>query len=190
MSINYYKEIKEDYNSLRKYIEKSLIEINDLLSRCSNITYKTLSDQYEEIYNDSKEFVIEEDKIEENINKKELKSITQNNEFITVVDIKYLVKKARFKFSLSTEEEGNNKKLKVKTSIINQIKTGTIMFKIYSPFGNCGRDIQRVEVDFNNINYTTTINMDTRSNFINVTTITDINSYQKRRFCTFLFFIK
>ena len=142
MSINYYKEIKEDYNSLRKYIEKSLIEINDLLSRCSNITYKTLSDQYEEIYNDSKEFVIEEDKIEENINKKELKSITQNNEFITVVDIKYLVKKARFKFSLSTEEEGNNKKLKVKASIINQIKPGTIMFKIYSPFGICGRDIQ------------------------------------------------
>ena len=49
------------------------------------------------------------------------------------------------------------------------------MFKIYSPFGNCGRDIQRVEVDFNNINYTTTINMDTRSNFINVTTITDFD---------------
>ena len=36
-------------------------------------------------------------------------------------------------------------------------------------------EIFKVEVDFNKINYTTTINMDTRSNFINVTTITDFD---------------
>ena len=80
----------------------------------------------------------------ENINKIEHKSITQNKELITDVVIKYLVKKVRFKFSVSTEEEGNNKKLKVKASIINQIKPQIIKFEIYSIFGTCGRNIQTV----------------------------------------------
>ena len=178
LSINYYKEIKDNYNSFRKYIEKSLIEINDLISRCVNITYKTLADKYEEISNDSEEFDIEQDKIEENINKIEYTSISQNSEYKTVIDIKYLVKKVRFKYPVSTEEEGNNKMPKFKASIINQIKPQKINLEINSPFGYCGRNTQRVEVEFNKVNYTTIINIDTRSTLINITTITDFDDYQ------------
>jgi len=178
LSINYYKEIKENYNSIRKYIEKSLIEINNLLSRCANITYKTLADKYEKISNDSEKIDVEENKIEENIDKIEHYLISQNLEYITNININYLVKKARFKFSVSIEEERHIKKQKVKASIINEIKPQKINFEIYSPFGYCGRNIRRVEVEFNKVNYTTIINMDTRSTIINITTITDFDDYQ------------
>ena len=178
LSINYYNDIKGNYNSLRKYIEESLNEINDLLNVCANITYKTFADKYEEISNDSEAIDKEQDKIEENINKIEHSSISQNSEYITVADITSIIKKARFKFSLSTEEEGNIKKPKVKASVINQMRPKSINFEIYSPFGTCGRNIQKVDVEFNNVTYSTDLNMDTKSTLINVTTVTDFETYQ------------
>ena len=178
LSINYYNDIKGNYNSLRKYIEESLNEINNLLNVCANITYKTFADKYEEISNDSEAIDKEQDKIDENINKIEHSSISQNLEYITVADITSIIKKARFKFSLSTEEEGNIKKPKVKASVINQMRPKSINFEIYSPFGNCGRNIQKVEVEFNNVSYSTNLNMDTKSTLINVTTVTDFETYQ------------
>ena len=105
-------------------------------------------------------------------------SIYENSEYITVADITSIIKKARFKFSLSTEEEGNIKKPKVKASVINQMRPKSINFEIYSPFGTCGRNIQKVDVEFNNVTYSTDLNMDTKSTLINVTTVTDFETYQ------------
>ena len=183
LTIDYYNEIKLNYNKLRKYIEESLNEIYYLLNRSANITYKTFEDKFEEISNDCESFDKEYDEIEKNVNTIERTSIghtlfSEISEYTIVADIEAIIKKARFKFSLSTEIEGNIEKPKVKASVINQIRPQKINFEIYSPFGFCGRDIQRVEVEFNNVNYTTNLNMDTKSKLINMTTITDFDIYQ------------
>ena len=178
LTIDYYNEIKLNYNKLRKYIEESLNEIYYLLNRSANITYKTFEDKFEEISNNCESIDKEYDEIK-NINTIKHTSIghtlfSEISEYTIVADIEAIIKKARFKFSLSTEVEGNIKKSKGYESN----KTSKNNFEIYSPFGFCGRDIQRVEVEFNNVNYTTNLNMDTKLKLINMTTITDFDIYQ------------
>ena len=72
---------------------------------------------------------------------------------------------------------GDIKKPKVEASVTNQIRPDSAKFEIYSPFGTCGRNIQRIDVKFNDVNYTTKIYFDTNSTLINVSTITDFEAY-------------
>ena len=46
-SLNYYIEIKKSFKSLRKYIEDSIDEIDNLLNKCANSTYKAFANKYE-----------------------------------------------------------------------------------------------------------------------------------------------
>ena len=178
ISLNYYLEIKESFYSLRKYIEDNLKEIYNSLNLCANSTYKIFATKYEEISNSSEAIDAQQDKIEEEINNIKKTSISQNTEYNTEAKIKSLFMKARFIFSLLTEEEGNIKKPKVKASVINQIRPKSIVFEISNSFGTCGKNIQKVEVQFNNVSYITDLNFDTKSTLINVTTKTDFDSYK------------
>ena len=51
-SLNYYEEIKNHFDSLKEYIEKSPYEIDDSLNKCANVTYDTFANKYEEISED------------------------------------------------------------------------------------------------------------------------------------------
>ena len=178
IGLNYYSEIKESFNSLKKFIVDSLNDIDSSLIECANSTYKTFDLKYEQISNDSEAIDKEIDTNIDEINDIEHKSVSSNTEYITTTKIESLIKKARFKFSLITDEDGDIKRPKVKASVINQIRPKSLTFEISSPFGACGKNIQRIEIDFNNVNYTTDLNFDTQSTLINVTTITDFDSYQ------------
>ena len=176
-SLNYYIEIKKSFKSLRKYIEDSIDEINNLLNKCANSTYKTFANKYEEIQKKAESIDKQQNDTQEDINKISHTSISQNTEYITDFDISTLIKKARFTFSLKTEGNGDIKKPKVEASVTNQIRPDSAKFEIYSPFGTCGRNIQRIDVKFNDVNYTTKIYFDTNSTLINVSTITDFEAY-------------
>lgn len=176
-SLNYYIEIKNKFKSLREYIENSINEIDNLLNKCANSTYKEFANQYEAISNDAESIDKEQNNKEEDINTISHTSITQNTEYITEVDISSIIKKAKFKFSLKTEGNGDIKRPKVEASVTNQMRPDSVTFKIYSPFGTCGKNIQEIKVNFNNVNYTTKIHFDTNSTIINVSTIGDFDAY-------------
>ena len=178
IGLNYYSEIKESFNSLKKFIVDSLNDIYSSLNECANSTYKTFDLKYEQISNDSEAIDKEIDSNIDEINDIKHISVSSNTEYTTMTKIESLIKKARFKFSLITEEDGDIKRPKVKASVINQIRPKGLTFEISSPFGTCGKNIQRIEIDFNNVNYTTDLNFDTQSTLINVTTMTDFDSYQ------------
>ena len=180
IGLNYNLQIKESFNSLKKYIENSLNEIYNSLNICANSTYKAFAKKYEEIANDSESIDEEQDTIQENINSITKTSISQNTEFTTVAKIQSLIKKARFKFSLSQEGEGDIKIPKVNAAVINQIRPKSVVFEISSPIGVCGKNIQRIEVEFNNVTLISDLKFDTKSTLINVTTLTDYDSYKYR----------
>ena len=179
LSRNYYNEIKDIFNLFRNQAENSLIEIDDLLNECANVTYKTFADKYEEI---SKEAEPIDKQINETENEVPLKthfSSSQNNEYYTEANIIALIKKARFKFSVILDgEDGKVKKPKVLAIVSNEIKPKQVKFKISNSFGECGENYQTVDVKFNKVNYTIVLSFDTQSNLMNVKTITDFDEYK------------
>ena len=176
-SYNYYKDVNESFTSLRKYIEDSLKEIDNLINKCANITYNTFEDKYEEISNDCDSIDKELNDLDETKYTMNKTSISENTEYNITADITALRKKAKFKFSLKTEKEYKIKKAKVQAGIESGIKPENIKFEISSPFGTCGKNYYKVEVDFGNVNYTTNLDFDTQSTVINVTTITNFQQY-------------
>ena len=69
---------------------------------------------------------------------------------------------------------------KIEASVENQIRPKNAIFTISSPFGTCGENIIKVEVKFNDVNYTTNLNFDAQSSVINVTNIANFESYNYR----------
>ena len=49
ISQEYYLSINESYFNLKNYLNKSLIDLNTLLNKCAEITYKTFNNEYESI---------------------------------------------------------------------------------------------------------------------------------------------
>ena len=176
-SQNYYDEIENYFNSLKKYIEESLNEIDDLLNQCANVTFKTFANKYEEISKDAESIDKQYD------NKVNLEPIThissfQNGEFNTTAEISNLKRKARFKFELITEGEGRVKKPKIRAIVNNQIRPENVILKISSKIGSCGEEYNLININFNNVTYSTYLNFDTKSTLINVTTISDFESFK------------
>ena len=177
-SSNYYNEIKDNFTSLINYTKLSLEEIDNLLNKCANITYKTFEDKYDEI---AKEAESIDNPM--NIDDKKIPIIThisshQNFEYKIEVNIKTLIKKARFKFSVILDEEDGVKQPKILAIVNNEIKPEDIQFKISSFFGNCGEEFEIIEPEFNKINYTIILNFDTKTTLVKVTTITDFDKYK------------
>jgi hypothetical protein len=183
---NYYNDMNETFNSVEKNIKHSINKFDDLLKKCANITYLVFIKKYEEISNES-QFIDNEQFYEEEEEKKiTWVSISQNNNYTTDVYITSLIHKARFKFALEFEEDGEIKKPKILASIINESKPKKITFDIYSGYGTCGKFGQEINVEFNNVNFTTNIDFNTESTKINATVIAKIDQYKysKQRYET------
>ena len=176
MSLNYYQNIAESYNSLKSYIEESLIDINNLLNQCVNITYETIEKEFEKLSSKYNDFSINETKLED---EKTISEITksQNTQFTTEAKFENIENKVKFEFSYKSEGEGQIKNRKIFVGINNHIKPEKVTFDIINKFDDCSKEYQTVEVEFNNINYTTNLIFDTKSNLVNLTQLSDFDSF-------------
>ena len=175
-SIKYYEDIDEIISSLKSYIEDSLIEINRLLNECINITYKTFENKYEEISNQVESFEKNYDDLKDT-QEIEQTTISEFTEIKTKAKLDRIKKKAKFKFSFITEQEGNLKRPRIEAFVNNSIAPDTVDLKISKLFGNCGEEYEKIIINFNDINYSIKLQFDTKSPLINVTTITDFDKY-------------
>ncbi len=98
---------------------------------------------------------------------------------ITIVNytISNMIKNIKIKYDLEFENV-QIKKYKIKASIINQIKPKTINFDFIRTMNGCGKIIEAVEVEFNDVNYTMNVDFNTQSKETNLTAITNSQSYQ------------
>ena len=179
LSSNYYNEIKDIFDSFRNHTKSSINEIDDLLNECSNITFKTFAEKYEQISNETETFDKQINETESEIPYITHFSSSQNNEYFTEADVTSLIKNVRFKFSVELEgEEGKVKKPKIIAVINNEIKPYQAKFRISNQFGECGENYQTVDVGFNKVNYSIVLSYDTQTNLIDVQTITDFDEYK------------
>ena len=168
-ALNYYNAMKESYNSLKKYIDSSLYEIDEELNLCTNVSYKTFIQKYENISKNSVPF-----DAEKNINKRKDKIVTytkssENFEYEAKAEIISINENARFKYNLSAEGEGRIKEAKVFASVINKIKPlkASIEFN-ENLLDSCIKKTQKIDIDFNTVSYTTNLFFDSKYNIMNI----------------------
>ena len=177
LSLNYYNKIKDNFSNLKKYIDESLNEIDKTLKQCANISYETMAEHFENISEKSEDFDIPKNETDKNPKKIEKFHYDQNNQFNISAEYPELEKKSRFKFALITEGEGEIKTKKLVASVINQIKPPKIKFEISKSESECLKNYEVIDVDFNNVTYTTNLIYDTDSNQIKLITIKDFEAY-------------
>ena len=59
----------------------------------------------------------------------------------------------------------------------NHIRPKKLILQISEPISNCGKDFIEININFNNITYSTNLKFDTKSTLINVTMVSDFESF-------------
>ncbi len=97
----------------------------------------------------------------------------QTNAIFNLINI---TEYAEFKLDLILE--GNDFKVpKVKAKIVGKTKPKRAELFIYTGYGFCPLKISKISIDFNEVNFTTTVEYDTKSSNINITTYTNFERY-------------
>ena len=168
-ALNYYNKMKDSYNSLRKYIDDSLNEIDEELNLCTNVTYETFIQKYENISKKSIPFDIEKNNKEQKDRQFKYITPSQFSEFETKADMLSIDEKARFKYNLILEGDGRMKDAKVVVSVMNEIKPHKASIEISENTpSNCIKSIQKIDIDFNTVNFTANLFFDSKYNIMNV----------------------
>ena len=150
-SLNYYYKANSTYYELKDFIFNKINLINELIEKCSEITYKTISNKYifykDEFNPVNKQIVGEKESVVvDKFSHKAGEDLSYNVE--TKVE-KFLVDN---EFILDVLLEGDLKKPKVIGKVINKNRPKTFQIKFYSQSGQiCGKIGRQITVGFNNI---------------------------------------
>ena len=178
ISNDYYDKINQSYFNLRDFLNKSLIEIDEELKQCANITYKTFNEEYEFIANNTNKVNSKYSNSTDKLNTIEYTKKSEHKTNKVIADLSDFREYGEFKFDLVLKDNNNIKNPQIKASIIDKSRPKTMEIEVTSPFGNCGENINKLEVELNDANYTMNIDYTTESSNINVTTYTHFEKYK------------
>lgn len=177
-TIDYYNSIKEKYEELKDNLTTSINKVDTDLNKCANITYITITDEYNKIKED-----IIPSTIQTNFSQNKLESnhlnysynYSNEGQFQYEIDIDSN-KNAYFSIDLKFE----NKKGKTPTLIAkieNLSGPQNLNIKISSGTSTCSEKRKTINANFNSFNYTMLIYFNTESTKINITTFTNFDAY-------------
>ena len=175
---NYYDSINIIFLNFQKEISDSINEINYSMNNIMEITKNILNEKYKDI-----------SKLTERINKTKKNSIeefsedikyTQKSENMLTTGIAYINNINEYaEFYMDLILEGNKFiKPKIKAKIVDKTIPKDVKIIISSDYGFCYSKLYLFEIEFNEANYTSTIEFDTKTNYLNITTYIDIDKYQ------------
>ena len=172
ISLDYYKQINQSYYRLKNYLIESINDINTDLNECANITYITFKDKYNSIANEVEPFDREDYNISEQI--QDTFNIGNQNQIIIInYKILNMTKKSKFKYNMIFEGLRHN----VSISINNENRPKKMLLELITPEQECGKTVEYLEIEFNDVNYTMNIDYSTKSTDINLQEITNFNAY-------------
>jgi len=171
-TLNYYNKINESYYNIKQYLNESIENIDTILNKCINTIYENLKEQYKKIVEEEDPIDEEDTKTEEKLDEIRNYFKIENKRYCISANIKNLLKYTRFKYNLEFENN-DYKKLKLSVSIINKSRPKVMEIDIFSFNGYCGKDGFLISTNINNVNYQMNLNYDTKSN--NITYITNAN---------------
>ena len=174
----YYEEIKNDLYALREDIYQSMSNIQGALDSCYNYMAIVLNKKYQDI-SDNTERVHKTyshyDKDYRQVYKYKMQSENMMN--TGIANILKLNESTEFNLDLTLER----RKVyipKVKAEIAIGTIPKNVVLDVLTGYGFCYEKGHRFNITFNNAKYTMTIEYDTKSNYINLTTYTDIDKYK------------
>ena len=177
--INYYKKVNSSFHQIKDFIEDSINQINELIEKSADVTFKVINNKYNEIKNDfnpTKYKVIKELQTEID------KHIEKDNE------INYIIETEIDKFLVENEisldliyEKGNTTIPKIVGKIINKNHPNRVVIDFYSNYGYiCEIKGKRMVVNFNNISMVSDFIFDSSLNEIMINSSINFDEYNIR----------
>ena len=174
-SLQYYNNVNSCYQNTKEKIHKLIDEINEIIGNCSNITFQTLANKYEEYlktFNSVNDTVQKEDEFNmdhyEMIEKKNYSIISNIQNYVTDNEIKLNV----------TFEDGEIKKPKIVGKFINRNRPKNLEIELSSDFGETNKFITKITPLINNISFSVDFNFDICSNKGLFNIKTDFDEYE------------
>ena len=175
---DYYLNINGSYYIVRNYLYNSIYELDNLINKCANITFKTFENKYEDILNQINTFHNNYTITKEEENKQipYCYAGQHNGQIKYTTDITNSNKTTEF--SLKYKYEGNNiKKPMIEAKITNLCSPKKMYTKITSGTTDCGTTETDLNVNFGESNITMVIYYDTESTDIKATTYIKYDKY-------------
>jgi hypothetical protein len=154
LSISYYNKVKIKYDKIKEYLEDSIIKIDELIEKSSNITYTTINDKYKEIKNNFKQInnkIVNSDKIEPITNS------SQNSQIEIVIS--EMILNNEFLFDIILEDS----KYKLKGQSINKNRPKSIFIHFSSIIDSCPYKEKEMTINLNNISSIVDLEFDSSS---------------------------
>ena len=174
---NYYYRINSRFYSYENYLVYNMSNIYTHLYYCYYYTRLILNSEYQKIYNETKP--INHKYINNNVKKFNDISYGHDSEHMNdnaTVSLDNLREYTEFTLDLILD---NNyfKRPKVKGRIVDKSIPRNIILDIYSKCGECCQEGHLYNITLNDSNYTMTLEYDTKTSSINITTYTSIDKY-------------
>jgi hypothetical protein len=171
-SISYYNNFKIKYEQIKDYLEDSIINIDKLIEKSSNITYKVINDKYKEIKNNFKQI---NNKIE---NTKKIEPITINKiesniNYQIQITFKEMIINNEFFFDINLEDG----KYKLKGQLINKNRPKSFIIDFATKKGKCAFEGKEMTINLNSISSIVELEFDSSSLKTSITKKDNIPEY-------------
>ena len=143
---------------MKESIIDFIVEINELIEKCANITYKSIADYYISI-KDEFNPVNEVNKNEEILPSIEYTEEKEEYNYIIETTFEKYLKDNQFILDILFEDE-DIKKPKIVGKVINRNKPKSMKIDFYSMSGQTGKIGRKINVEFNNISSSIEIKFD------------------------------
>jgi hypothetical protein len=180
-SLQYYEKVNSSYHKTKELILESIDKLNELIEKCTNITFRTISNKYIEYKNNFNAI--------DAINKKEEDEQNFDDYTERIDDQTYTVKSKIKSYLIENDiqmdinfEDGDMKKPKIVGSLINKNRPTSFEIDVYSKFGQCGKFGRRINAQVNNISLSVDLNFDGGLNSGSFTTKTDFDEYMIKNY--------
>ena len=176
--IDYYDEINSTFSYLKNELIDSINDIKYSLDSITEITQNTLNGRYQRISDSTNRI----NKIRTNYIEKyeeELKYTQKSENMLTNV-VAHVHKLTQYgEFILEFTLEGTKFKVpKIKAKIVDKSLPKKVGITVLSNYGFCYSKGYSFDIEFNSVNFTSTVEYDIKSNYINITTYKDMDKYE------------
>ena len=157
-SSEYYSKINESFYDYKNYIKDSISEIDTFLNQCANITLTTFTKKYKEILDKVKPLnSMKKDKIDLFEDEKDVK--IQNYQITINTKIENILQEAEFNYNYHYDQNyiSGIKFPNINTNLINLMRPKKATFNIIKDITDCAQEIETIEINFNNVNYSVSL---------------------------------
>jgi len=180
-SLQYYKKVNTSYHETKQKILESISKINELIEKCSNITFQTMVKKYEEIKKNFNSI----DEIDNNEVESELvidyKEKIDDTNYVVKSTINNFIKDSEIKLDIIFEDE-EKKKPKIVGENHNKNRPKSWEIDVYSLSGQKGRYGKRITSEMNNVSFSVDLDFDMGSNNGSFNIKTDFDEYTIKKY--------